>query len=105
MTSLHSRPAPESFFEWYDRAGRPTLRLAGVFIIVLVGLAFAVAFWRSALLGLDMPNMTGGMGPLLIALAPNVIDLITRHREVMRGGGRSHRAAPGGGLVNSEALA
>lgn len=108
MTTLPSRAAPETFFEWYDRAGRPTLRFAGVFMIGAIGLAFAVAFWRSALLGVPMPDMTGGLMPLMVVLAPNIVDLITRHLEVMRGGGRSHSPlappAPDGGLVNNNAL-
>ena len=41
--------------------------------------------------------------PLALALAPNMIELITRHREVMRGGGRAREEQ--GGLVNNGALA
>lgn len=100
---IPARSAPESFFEWYDRAGRPTLRMAGVFIVLAIGLAFAAAFWRTALSGVPMPDMTGGLMPLALALAPNMIELITRHREVMRGGGRAREEQ--GPLVNSQALA
>lgn len=77
--------------------------MAGVLIVLTIGLAFAAAFWRTALTGAAMPDMTGGLMPLALALAPNMIELITRHREVMRGGGRAREEqAP---LVNNGAIA
>jgi hypothetical protein len=105
--SLPSRAAPETFFEWFDRAGRPSLRLAGVLIIIAYGLAIALAAFRAAFSGEPMPDMSGGLAPMLGVLVPNIIDLITRHREVMAGGARSHVPfvpTPGGGLVSEAAL-
>ena len=35
----------ETFFQWYDRMGRPTLRNIGVVLLAMIGLAIAIQFF------------------------------------------------------------
>lgn len=51
-----ARPAPSSFFEWFDRVGRPLLRVIGVLIVAGWGFALTVAALRSAFTGVGMAH-------------------------------------------------
>lgn len=76
-----SKQQMETFFQWYDRAGRPTLRLVGVLILAAIGLAIAVAFFRWAF-GYQLPELPGSA--ILLALVPQipqVVDQLTRSFE------------------------
>lgn len=77
------RPSPETFFEWFDRFGRPLLRVVGAIVVAGWGFAIIVAALRSGFTGASMPDMTAGLMPLAVGLGPNIIELLTRHREVM----------------------
>lgn len=72
-----------------NRAGRPILRaglgLAAIVTALLVGSALGFAVWRAAVTGEPVPDLTAGLMPFLVALAPQAIDLVTRHREKMSG--------------------
>ena len=64
-----------------DRLGRPLLRMAGVFMLLTIGTAIAFAYWHSAMTGVPVPDMTGGMAPIATLIIPQGIDLITRHLQ------------------------
>lgn len=64
-----------------SRVGRPLLRLTGVLVVATIGAAVGLAFVKSALTGVPVPDMTGGMIPLISLLAPQLFDLWTRHQE------------------------
>jgi hypothetical protein len=71
-----------------DRAGRPAQRLGLGVVMVLfslgVGSAIVAAMWRSALTGVPMPDFTGVIATLLIPLATQVTDQITRSVEKVK---------------------
>lgn len=78
-----------------DGLGRPALRLTGVVILALVGLAIAWQFWAWALWNRPPADMP--MQVLLLALIPQipqVVDQITRTFE------KQARTAFGAGLPN-----
>ena len=68
-------------FEWFDRSGRPLLRWICITWIAAMGSAIAYAFWRSAMTGVPVPDMSGGLTSLLLGLAPLAIDQFTRSNE------------------------
>jgi len=71
-----------SFFEWYDRLGRPTLRNVGVLIIVLIGAAIATQFLFWGIFNREPAAIP--MQNILVAALPYVIQgwqEWTRHQE------------------------
>lgn len=71
--------------EALNRLGRPLLRvgLAVAMVVTALGCGSAIAFamWRSGATGLPMPDLTVGLGPIALAVIPQLFDQWTRSRE------------------------
>lgn len=114
-----------SFLNWVDRIGRP------VFIRIMLPIALVWLCWeivdifrsaarRAIETGQPIPDLTGGLAPIILSIVsmvgPVMLDQFTRHRErthqIARGEApspfgqspASQSDVPGGGLVNNEAL-
>lgn len=71
----------ESLFQWYDRLGRPTLRIVGIIILAAIGLGVAVAMWRWAF-GAQLHELPGTAVVVAFApMIPQVMDQFTRSLE------------------------
>jgi len=72
-----------------NRVGRPAMRAGLGIVMVLfslgIGSALVVALWRAALTGQPVPDLTGGLMTLLAPLSLQLLDLLTRHREKVKG--------------------
>lgn len=67
-----------------DRIGRPLLRLCCIVWIMSIGASLTYAYWRAALGGLPVPDMSGGLTNIALGLVPLAIDQFTRSRERVR---------------------
>lgn len=87
-----------SFLNWVDRIGRP------VFIRIMLPVALVWLCWeivdifldaarRAIETGTPIPDLTGGLAPIILSIVsmvgPVMIDQFTRHRE------RTHQIARG----------
>lgn len=88
----------EGFFQWYDRIGRPTLRLVGVVIIAMIGSAIAVAMWRWSF-GAELKPLPGSAILVsLVPVIPQALDQITR--AMQRNAEIAFGRVPGGPMPN-----
>lgn len=72
----------ETFFQWYDRMGRPTLRNIGVVLLALLGLAIVVQFFFWAILNREPAPIP--LQNILVAALPyamQTVQEITRSLE------------------------
>lgn len=75
----------ESFFQWYDRLGRPTLRYLGILILAIIGLSIAGAFVQWGFFGVEMKPLPGeALLMAMIPQVPQVADQITRSIERLK---------------------
>lgn len=72
----------ETFFQWYDRMGRPTLRNIGVVLLALIGLAIAIQFFFWAVANREPAPIP--LQNILVAGLPYVMQIVqefTRSNE------------------------
>ena len=74
-----------SVFDGAQRGWRVALGWVGVVLVALFGLAFFWALLRSAHTGLPMADFSSGIIPIVIALAPTILEQINRHKARMAG--------------------
>lgn len=76
-------------FEFFDRCGRPLLRVLCVFVVFAIGAAIAFAYINAAMTHASVPDMSGGLSAIATTLIPLAIDQVTRsserHAQIARG--------------------
>lgn len=80
----------ESFFQWYDRIGRPTLRNIGIVILLLIGLAIAIQFMFWAVTNrepapIPMQNILVAFLPYFMQTVDHVTRMVQRNNEIAVG--------------------
>lgn len=125
---MGSRRKEQLVESWFHRAPRPLVMWMAVFCLFLImaffigiGSAIVFAYQRAAEEGRSVPDMSGGIAAILSSLGVLIPALVSaaqifsqRHRERLDQQARgtapgvpfdsSPATAPGGGLVNNEAL-
>lgn len=72
----------ETFFQWYDRMGRPTLRNVGVILLLLIGLAIVIQFFFWAVTNREpAPIPLGNIFVAVLPYAMQVAQEVTRSLE------------------------
>ena len=80
----------ETFFQWYDRMGRPTLRNIGIVVLMLIGLAIAIQFMFWAITNrepapIPMQNILVAFLPYSMQMVDHVTRMIQRNNEIAMG--------------------
>lgn len=79
-----------------ERGWRRVIGWTGALFLMAILSAIAFAYWRAAVLGVSIPDLTGGFIPIAVSIAPLLVGQITRHLEVSK----QRDPWPSGGLVN-----